>query len=192
MAFPDNPCAPKISSAEQPGAEEKVLDGKSGGLGSSPVMLMPINSLHSQSLGVLTFKLTLVRGTDSFHFLYQLWSGCPRHTVLRRFPRLSCGLEGKWSWLVRDSYHGYWGRIYTWRSSPGTGRPHLPHPHSRLEAAAQSSSLFLCPFFWTPALTPRLGENSPPLQCFRSQHSESNRQLRSLWTSSCGSFFLYP
>lgn len=35
------------------------------------IMLMLVNSLPSLGLGVLTFKLALVRGTGSSHFLYQ-------------------------------------------------------------------------------------------------------------------------
>lgn len=36
-----------------------------------PIMWMLVNSLPSLGLGVLTFKLALVRGTGSSHFLYQ-------------------------------------------------------------------------------------------------------------------------
>ena len=102
---------PKTSSAEPLGAGGKALERKSGDLGSSPSSACNADAGEASSLSgssVLTFKLALVKGIDSFHFLYQLWSDCPKHRVLRRILGLCYDSEGKWSWLMSDVHGGYW------------------------------------------------------------------------------------
>lgn len=78
---------PTVNSAGQFDARGRALDRNFGNLGSSPSPAYGADASDLSSVSGPRYpplKLGWVKGAGGFHFLYQLCSGCPQHSVEKR------------------------------------------------------------------------------------------------------------